>query len=1391
MRRSRRVTQEAHTDESHGRMISRSFGPITPARSTRHASRRRVAGYPSHVRARQDARRLGTGINEEREFHEFGPTPSLGLRPPARCQGTKPESRSRRLHAKASSSPSVNLCIRIRQPSIDVPFEHIIRGPALNIPCCAGAFVLSRKVPEVLLHPEAERTSLSDLLPRPRAMYPLILSFSFTTFHYPVPSTLAVPSSPTRQSPIARPFRPTIVLETKFSVKSESTDNAHRDPTILSPSTRITQVSIVTRSTINNFISKGRLAISMSPTTTPSKLPRVDEILPRQEVAEWLNAPQFQAIHDDALSLRTDGTGTWFIDSTEFKCYIQEKGCVVWCTGKPGSGKSILASTSIEYLQGTLTSNGRKASDIRLFAAIDLIAPSYLKRKASKTGCTAKEVVGILGEIVRCLDQVYAVIDGLDEASDEVKVEVLCKLPPTGMNILIFSRPLDLYTDYTPKALQVLIEARTEDIDLYVSEQCDQNPALRALCKEHPELEEELRRRLKKQADGMFLLARLQLEASMPYAINVDSLFTSLETMPSGLEEMYSITLQRIHNQIPESASIAYRLFAWLLFHFPGKRLRNFTTKEVTQMLAVSIGRRTWKKTNITPIETILSLCHGLVTISYGEIRFVHYTTAEYLREALEPTISDAHGLLAATCVLYLEHRIDFSQHKQGKCSFDSQDQFLVYALENWGKHSGGALWTEGAHFEIVRNSLSRAPFYPVLQGVRRDWDGALDMESCIGWTPSLSLAAMHGCISIIKTGSLGFPPLLSGQLEDDSLITPFHAAACNGNFDAFLSLVAVYGNQGLCFWSSNDSALPSILHSAAKSGDAGSFLKELFAFVDSPPTEGIDLDLSNLDVNAQDSEGRTALILACRTLGGDAAAMLISRRDIQINIQCRYGMNALMEACCRSLEDIASLLLAQEGIQVNLQDTGGKTALMYACSQGCEGIIRLLMAHPDIQAYLQDRAGLNAFYYALRHTSRSISTETLDLFLSSSPPLDLETTDYQGDTGFTVACINGYHHVVNHALNHRPDDRVRLVTHTNAKGMTALMGVVSNYWFEESHRTILDLLLKHGADINVKELTNGWTPLFSAVAKCDPYCDIRTSSSGKRVLECVSTLLELNPSAVAQRDNSGRTALMLAALRRSPELTGFLLSRTKSICLPHAQFLNAQDINGHSAFLYAVMGSSHGNRNLPVYGLLHRIEGSSLFATLYSLLDGVGGWNATHIRMAVIAGVRHFKEDISIYRLLLEDWVRYSFEWNPDDTNTVVLLAAAVLRKSRCGLAVSIIIYYMGLLEPSLLPGGVGTLEHEKIVSALCREDGCEYCQYWLKPMPSREKDGFRFMDHFFKGRRSYSLEELQQRIRKPTPHDNEHPTPALTSGIRRAPSGQPDGAFDRLKRARLGDSP
>ena len=130
---------------------------------------------------------------------------------------------------------------------------------------------------------------------------------------------------------------------------------------------------------------------------------------------------------------------------------------------------------------------------------------SLYSQTVAKVGVELLEsdMAGALKRITKALGMVYIVLDGMDEANDQVKDRLLEALVTSGANLLILSRPLDLYTHHTPGALFVSIQAQTEDIGLYVADQVERNSRLKAILHGKPELAEKLSSRIKEKANGM------------------------------------------------------------------------------------------------------------------------------------------------------------------------------------------------------------------------------------------------------------------------------------------------------------------------------------------------------------------------------------------------------------------------------------------------------------------------------------------------------------------------------------------------------------------------------------------------------------------------------------------------------------------------------------------------------------------------------------------------------------------------------------------------------------------------------------------------------------------------------------------------------------------------
>src|SRR6266704_3252811 len=72
---------------------------------------------------------------------------------------------------------------------------------------------------------------------------------------------------------------------------------------------------------------------------------------------EWLSPTDFPALQHDIITRRQEGTGQWFLDTPEFKRWLQGSDKTLFCPGIPGAGKTMIAAIAIDYLCRTARSN--------------------------------------------------------------------------------------------------------------------------------------------------------------------------------------------------------------------------------------------------------------------------------------------------------------------------------------------------------------------------------------------------------------------------------------------------------------------------------------------------------------------------------------------------------------------------------------------------------------------------------------------------------------------------------------------------------------------------------------------------------------------------------------------------------------------------------------------------------------------------------------------------------------------------------------------------------------------------------------------------------------------------------------------------------------------------
>ncbi|KAJ6524737.1 hypothetical protein B0H19DRAFT_841926, partial [Mycena capillaripes] len=113
----------------------------------------------------------------------------------------------------------------------------------------------------------------------------------------------------------------------------------------------------------------------------------------------------------------------------------------------------------------------------------------------------------------------------------------------------------------------------------------------------------------------------------------------------------YNIAMKRIEDQSEEDRTTAHSAIIWV-----ANAKRPLTVEELRVALAVEPGARQLNEDNFLDIETILSVCAGLVIVEKESsvVRLVHYTTQEYLDSIQARLFPDAQTEITCTLLTFL-----------------------------------------------------------------------------------------------------------------------------------------------------------------------------------------------------------------------------------------------------------------------------------------------------------------------------------------------------------------------------------------------------------------------------------------------------------------------------------------------------------------------------------------------------------------------------------------------------------------------------------------------------------------------------------------------------------------------------------------------------------------
>ena len=305
----------------------------------------------------------------------------------------------------------------------------------------------------------------------------------------------------------------------------------------------------------------------------------------REKLLTWISPLDFQPKHFDVINKHHPGTGKWMLETSEFVAWRKGETKLLWCTGIPGAGKTVLASIIISSLETVVAQDEGKAlayiycsyqdpehvsrnliaSILRQLVGSRAAVPeriNNLYKGHSRVGTrpSLDELLIELQAISREFSDVFIVVDALDEctANSGDRLSFLEAHQSFGDNVhlLITSRNTINVCDILSTAVCMEIDARDEDIVTYIQGRMISERRLQRNVSTDEALQAAIVSTVVRNTKGMFLMARLHLD-SLAKKHNRRDIKQALHDLPKELYSTYDEAMKRIMSQDADDVELA------------------------------------------------------------------------------------------------------------------------------------------------------------------------------------------------------------------------------------------------------------------------------------------------------------------------------------------------------------------------------------------------------------------------------------------------------------------------------------------------------------------------------------------------------------------------------------------------------------------------------------------------------------------------------------------------------------------------------------------------------------------------------------------------------------------------------------------------------------------
>lgn len=675
--------------------------------------------------------------------------------------------------------------------------------------------------------------------------------------------------------------------------------------------------------------------------------------------------------------------------------------------------------------------------------------------------------------------------------------------------------------------------------------------------------------------------------------LKVKTIRADLLALPKGLDAYdtaYDDAMTRIFGQERDYQESAAKLLSLILC-----ARRPLTSHELQHALMIETGDMELDPDNSLDPETMLSVCAGLITIdeSSDTIRFVHYTTQEYLQRTQERWIPNAEFKIARACLDYLllhefslatddseedtdsersdsssinlsnghdevtgtddsymyrfnnEHGPDDSAKNIRRRKFEFP--FAKYAIRHGPYHWDAVITTQtSTHADILSLLLSS----PILSTMRQmfhpypypdDSFPGTNLDAVVNWFSQLCLANLtefclvNGWTCETNGPCSGLSPLNYAAAHGHEPLVRLllgHNADIENSSDQWSQTPLMQAAMG-----GHESIVQLLLQNNASVDQKDSGGSTALTRAATRGSESIVRALLPYSTNLDpvDVFGCTPLLLASKNGHGSVVELLI-RNGAAVDVRDEDGMTPLAHAAKAGYGHVLRILHKYEA-EVDSKDDCEMTPLAHAVTEGHDSVAQTLVkygARVDYEYSLEVSSSLHGPRTLLSHAAESGLEGTTRLLLEHCVAVDARAKSGRTPLSFAVCRPSeGAARVLveyGAAIDLQDNNNRTPLSHASEHGCS----------------NTTKLLLEHGADVNAKD-DSAHTPLSYAV-NC--FGD-----------EIVRTLLDRG-ALIDEKDRNGRTPLSYAVCSFCPDATRLLLQE--------GAFVNSEDSNGRMPLWHA-----------------------------------------------------------------------------------------------------------------------------------------------------------------------------------------------------------------------------